>query len=317
MRRLVDAGAASTGVAFVATLRVETVIVFLAAIELGVPAIPVHPRLTEAERAALVAMTKPDVVLDEHWRGDDGEPGDDVPAVQAPGDEDALAILFTSGTSGTPKGVYLSRRAFLASAAASAANLGWTDGDRWLLSMPLAHVGGLSVIVRCLIARRAIVLVPWAGDVAALLDAVRRCRVTLISFVPTLLRKILDASPDPVFPSHVRAILLGGDAASARLLEDCASRGIPALTTYGMTETCAQIATMSPGERPSPAAGVGAPLRGVAIRIREGEIQVRSPTSMTRYLPVDRWPSPFLEDGWLPTGGTARSSRRPRPSSCD
>jgi o-succinylbenzoate---CoA ligase len=302
MRQLVDAGAGSGGVAFVAHLRVETVIVFLAAVELGVPAIPLHPRLTSAERAALVAMMKPDVVLDESWREEQVDPASDVVDAPTRDPEAPLAILFTSGTSGTPKGVAISRRAFLASATASAENLGWLDDDRWLLSMPLAHVGGLSVIVRCVIARRAIVLVPWAGDVGALLDAVRRCRVTLISFVPTLLRKVLDATPDPAFPDHVRAILLGGDASPARLLEDCASRGVPALTTYGMTETCAQIATMSPGERPSPAAGVGRPLPGIEIRIRDGEIQVRSPTTMTGYLPTDRWPSPFLEDGWFPTG---------------
>jgi O-succinylbenzoic acid--CoA ligase len=100
----------------------------------------------------------------------------------------------------------------------------------------------------------------------------------------------------------VRAVLLGGDAASGTLLADAARRGVPALTTYGLTEACSQVATQAPGSAPSLDAGVGPPLRGVEVRIVGGEIQVRGPNLMTGYHPSDRWPSPFLEGGWLPTG---------------
>ncbi len=116
--------------------------------------------------------------------------------------------------------------------------------------MPLGHVGGLSVITRCLIARRPVVLAPWTGDVRALLADIEATEVTILSLVPTMLRRILDlAPPGRVFGERVRVVLLGGDASSAALLEEAAVRGIPFVTTYGMTEACSQVATQRPAPR--------------------------------------------------------------------
>jgi len=299
-------------VAVVATLRVDVIIAFHALIELGIPVVPLHPRWTARERENVVQMLGVDLVLDDDWRmtAGDAEPSALEPREIDP--ESALAILLTSGTSGSPKGVFLSRRAFVASAAASTQNLGWTDEDRWLLSMPLAHVGGLSVVIRCLIARRAVALVPWSGDPNALAASIAHCRATIVSFVPTLLRKVLDARPDPVFPSSVRAILVGGDAAPAALLDECRARRVPALATYGMTETCAQVATQAPGEEPSVEAGVGRPLPGIELRIRSGEIEVRGPNLLSGYLPRDSFPNPFTEDGWFRTGDLGELDDRGR-----
>lgn len=291
-----------SAIAVVAGLRVDVFYAFHALFELGIPVVPLHPKWTAREREDVIAMLGVDLTLDDAWRHTECPAVDDPIESSEADPEAALAIVLTSGSSGSPKGVFLSRRAFVASAAGSTANLGWQPDDRWLLSMPLAHVGGLSVIVRCLIARRAVVLVPWTGDAEALLDAVERCRVTLVSFVPALLRKMLDTRADPVFASTVRAILVGGDAASASLLDDCRRRNVPALTTYGMTETCAQIATQAPHEAPAIEAGVGRPLSHVELRIEAGEIQVRGASVMSGYVPAERWPTPFTSDGWFPTG---------------
>lgn len=297
---------ARSPVALVATLRLETLLVIYALAEIGRPLVLVHPRLTERERASLVADAGASLVLDETWTPpSEGDPGadDEPPPLD---DEEPLAILFTSGSSGTPKGVELSRRAFLAAATASAENLGWRPDDRWLLCMPIAHVGGLSVVLRCLAARATVVLSPWTGSIPGFLDDIQRHRVTILSVVPTMLARVLEEGSPRPFPDHVRAVLLGGDAASAPLLESAALRGVPALTTYGMTEACSQVATLSPGERATPATGVGRPLPGTEVRIVDGEIQVRSRTLLTRYLPADRWPSPFLEGGWFPTKDLGR-----------
>ncbi len=293
------------GVAIVATLRPATIVALDALMELGIRAVLLHPRLTAPERAELVRTADVDLVLDEAWGEEQAFDASDGGAEALPlgreiETEAPLAMLFTSGTSGVSKGVVLSRRAFLASAAGSAENLGWLDDDRWLLCMPLAHVGGLSVIVRCLVARRTVVLAPWTGSVPALLGAIASCRATLLSLVPTMLRRILDDEPGYAFPAHVRAVLLGGDAASPALLRDAAARGVPARTTYGMTEACSQVTTQRPGEELS--ADAGRPLRGVELRVVAGEIQVRGPTLMSGYFPPERFPSPFLEGGWLPTG---------------
>lgn len=299
-------------VAVVAALRIDVFYAFHALVELGIAIVPLHPRWTARERENVVTMLGVDLTLDDSWRHTECPAKDETIEARDIDSETALAILLTSGTSGSPKGVFLSRRAFIASAAGSTENLGWREADRWLLSMPLAHVGGLSVIVRCLIARRAVVLVPWTGDAEGLLQAIDRCRVTLVSFVPALLRRMLDTRPDPVFAPTVRAILVGGDAASSSLLDDCRRRNVPALTTYGMTETCAQIATQSPSEAPSLEAGVGRPLSHVELRIEAGEIQVRGASLMSGYVPADRSANPFTADGWFSTGDLGELDARGR-----
>jgi O-succinylbenzoic acid--CoA ligase len=299
--RMLAAGGDGSPVAIVAALRLETLLLIYALAEIGRPIVLLHPRLTERERAPLVADAGASTVFDATWTPSVGMAEGAGRPPPSPGDEDPLAILFTSGSSGSPKGVELSRRAFAAAAAASAENLGWVPADRWLLCMPIAHVGGLSVVLRCLAARATVVLSPWTGSIPEVLADVARHRVTLLSVVPTMLARVLEEGPPRPFPDHVRAVLLGGDAASAPLLEAAAARSVPVVTTYGMTEACSQVATLSPSERASAESGVGRPLPGTEVRIVDGEIQVRSRTLLTRYLPVAKWPSPFLEGGWFPT----------------
>jgi O-succinylbenzoic acid--CoA ligase len=210
----------------------------------------------------------------------------------------ALALVRTSGSSGAPKTVWLSREAFLASAEASAANLGWHNDDRWLLAMPLSHVGGLSILVRGLVARACVVLrpeVPFeAGAVAAQIE---RDRVTLASMVPTMLVRMLDAGWRP--PACLRALLLGGAGASPELLARAEDRGVPVLTTYGLTEACSQVTTQPYGTRNRGELGAGRPVRGAEVRIVDGEIQVRGPMLAGGYVDT---PSPFTGDGFLRTG---------------
>lgn len=308
---LARAVAPGASVALVASLRLETLVAMYALVELGVPMVLLHPRLTPAERAGLVETSGAELVLDETWTlPDDGGAGEEIVS-RTRSEEEPLAILFTSGSSGTPKGVELSRRAFRASAVASAANLGWKEDDRWLLCMPLAHVGGLSVVLRCLAARVPIVMSPWTGSLGAMLADVDVLRATLLSLVPTMLARILEDDPAYRFPAHVRAVLLGGDATSPALLAAAEARAVPAVTTYGMTEACSQIATLAPGDRAA-GSGVGRPLPGTEVRIVDGQIQARGPTLFTRYLPVGRWPSPFVDDGWFVTGDLGRLDEQGR-----
>lgn len=294
-------------VAIIATLRVETLLAIYALAELRIPMVLLHPRLTAPERARLVEASGASRVLDERWSpAESTPPSSALPSPRDVDDEAPLATLFTSGSTGMPKGVQLSRRAFLAAAEASAENLGWTAEDRWLLCMPLGHVGGLSVILRCLAARVPIVMSPWTNALGPLLDDVDRCGASLLSLVPTMLARILDELPSYRFPAHVRAVLLGGDAASPGLLAAAAARGVPILTTYGMTEACSQVATLSPSERATAESGVGKPLHGTEVRFVDGELQVRSATLFTKYVPEHLFPSPFLEGGWFPTGDLGR-----------
>lgn len=213
------------------------------------PTTLVHPKLTAAERARLPPATG------------------------------ALVTVFTSGSSGTPKAVGLTGAMLAASARASASNLGWRDDDRWLCPLPLAHVGGLSIITRCLLARRCAVVFDGSFEPRAIADLIERKRVTLASVVPTMLARLVDAGWTP--PGHLRAVLVGGASASRHLLERAAAAGVPILTTYGMTEACSQVCTQPLAEAGTVSGDCGAPLAGVELRIDAGEIVVRGPMVAT------------------------------------
>ncbi|WP_394830837.1 AMP-binding protein [Pendulispora rubella] len=286
--------------ALVGTLRLETIVLLYALLEQGTPAVLVHPRLTGPERASLLEDARATLFVEdaaaEAWSAADPVLARGADAIEA---HRTLAILYTSGTSGRAKGAMLSRGAFLAAARASERNLGWQPDDRWLLCMPLAHVGGLSIVVRSLLARSCVVV--QAGfEPEAIARVIERDRVTLVSFVPTMLKKMLDRGWP--CPPHLRAILLGGAPASESLLEASKARGLPVLTTYGLTEACSQVTTQQRGTEPSFACGAGEPLEGAEVRIDGGEILVRGPMLMSGYFPKDAHPDPFLPGGWFRTG---------------
>jgi len=267
-----------------------TIEVLLALIERGLPFLPLHPRATAVEREALLAG------LPVPWLLEPTEAGLAIrqraatpsPALaelfsHAPG----LAALATTGSTGAPRVAVLSRAAFAASAAASAAYLGWQPGDRWLLCLPLAHIGGLSVVTRCLLARATIALSAGGSTASSserLRAAIERARPTLISLVPAQLAGLLELEPPIDLPSSVRVMLTGGAAASPALLARCAERRWPVSTSYGLTEACSQVATHRPGAFDRGEPGVGLPLPGVGVHIENGLIVISGPTLASAYL---------------------------------
>jgi O-succinylbenzoic acid--CoA ligase len=286
-------------VALVARNDTASLVVCYALIELGATTVFLQPRLVESERAAIIEQSRPALViadaeaaLAEAHSAPPREPAvgvsDDLP----------LGMMFTSGTSGAPKGAVLGRSAFIAAARASAENLGWQDDDRWLLCMPLAHVGGLSIVTRCLLARRCVVMTT-RFDVARFTETVERERVTLMSLVPTMLHRLFE---DPAWrlPKRVRAVLLGGAATPSDLILEARRRGVPTLTTYGLTEACSQVTTQRYGTMPDTSVGSGAPVAGTKLRVVDGEIQVQGPALMNGYFNCED--QPFTDDGWLRTG---------------
>jgi O-succinylbenzoic acid--CoA ligase len=255
---------------------VATLETLLALIELRVPFFPLHQRTTAAEREALLEALP--IPWSIETAGDTLQLTrracrDSLHARRLLSAAPQLGALATSGSTGRPRVALLSRAAFLAAAAASAAHLGWRPDDRWLLCLPLAHIGGLSVLTRCLIARQPVALLPArlsSGEsqssserVAA---AILRAAPTLISLVPAQLDGLLELGQRFELPRAVRVILTGGAAASRRLLRAGAERGWPILTSYGLTEACSQVATQRPGAPYDERRGVGVPLPGVGVR---------------------------------------------------
>ena len=247
--------------AFVATLRRVW--------DAGDAVLPLDPRLPAPAAEALLAALAPSALVDptdgeRHVRagGRPVEPGDAL-------------VVATSGTTGTPKGAVLTHGAIAASAEATSARLDVEPAtDRWLACLPLAHVGGLSVVTRALHTGTPLTVLP-APDPAAVEQAVRGGGATLVSLVATALAR-LDASA-------FRAVVLGGAAPPA---------GLPANahTTWGMTETGSGVIY----DR--------RPLDGVELAVVDGELHVRGPMLARAY----RDGTATLDaEGWLRTGDAA------------
>jgi O-succinylbenzoic acid--CoA ligase len=272
-----------------------------AALASGTPVLTLHQRASASEQAALktlVSATDASAL-----------PAPPVaPALPAPliADDAAAVFIPTSGSTGAPRLVELSRRALLASAHASARNLGWEAQDRWLLCLPLAHTGGLSIVARCLLARRSVLLFEpgESGTLSRIDELVRLARqATLISLVPSVLDALLDAGF--VATPGLRGILLGGAGCSPSLAERARRAKIPLLTSYGLTETASQVVTRPYAERFEPlqtrngVVSSGRALPHVELELRAGRIAVRAPSLLSRYVGDTR--APLDAQGWLVT----------------
>lgn len=200
-------------------------------------------------------------------------------------------VLFTSGTSGPAKAVRLTSENWGAAVTASARHLGHGPEDVWLAAMPLHHVGGLSILYRSAYVGGSVRWLP-RFDLDEVISALRG-DVTMASLVPTMLQRVL--ARDSGAYHGLKAVLIGGGPIPDGLVEAAHARGIPALPTYGMTETCAQVATLRPGSEPRRAAHL---LPGVEIRLGDGgRIEVRGDQVSPGYADTDDRPA----GGWFPT----------------
>ncbi len=304
---------AGTRVGLRADNSAQWIVIALAVERAGAVLVPLNTRLADPEiarqvsRAALPLVVAGDahagraagdcrIVSFEEWGA---LPGGDGTA--APGSDDAdrdAAIVFTSGTTGRPKGAVLTRGNQFSSARAAAAVLPLCPGDRWLASLPFFHVGGMGIIHRCLAAGACVVL-PESFSAADLDRAIEAEGVTHLSVVDATLRRILEERRGRPLPERVRAAVVGGGTVSAALLEACPK----ALATYGLTESCAMATLVRPGSPPDARATAGPALPGIELRIGEdGVIELRGPTVMRGYLDDEAATASALRDGWLRTG---------------
>lgn len=239
----------------------------------GDAVLPIDPRLPPSARSALLRELRPTALVDAQGKhrladGRKVEPGD-------------AAVIATSGTTGAPKGVVLTHAAIQASGLTTSSRLAVEPGhDHWLACLPLAHVGGFSVVTRALVTNTALTVLP-GFDVetvnAAVLDmGPAGPRPTLVSLVVNALLRIQSPS--------WRVILVGGSALPDNL-------PVNTVRTYGMTETGSGIVYD------------GWPLDGVELRIdAAGQIEVRSPTLLRAYRLRSVDIDPKTADGWFATG---------------
>ncbi|HEX4304629.1 MAG TPA: AMP-binding protein, partial [Solirubrobacterales bacterium] len=167
--------------------------------------------------------------------------------------------------------------------------IGVDPADRWLCCMPLAHIGGLSIVVRSAIYGTTAV-VHDGFDTDRVARALVEDGITVVSVVSTMLSRLLEAGADLSAP---RAILVGGGPVPESILNEALDRGATVVQTYGLTETCSQVTTLAPEDALRKLGSAGRPLLSSHVRIRDGEILVQGPTVA---------PGRYDESGWLHTG---------------
>src|SRR5918997_1979175 len=214
------------------------------------------------------------------------------------GREQPSTIVFTSGSAGAPKAALNTFGNHYFSASGSNANIPLEPGDRWLHSLPLYHVGGLSILFRCLLSGATVAL-PEPG--LPLGEAIAQSGATHVSLVSTQLLRLL--REEGLAGTELKAILLGGGPMPGSLVDEAHARGLPIHTSYGLTEMASQVTTTPPGASRGELRTSGRPLshREVAVSGR-GEILVRGETLFAGYLEGDSVHRPLDADGWFHTG---------------
>ena len=199
-------------------------------------------------------------------------------------------IVETSGSTGPPKRVVLSRRAVLASVRATERRLG-TSG-RWLLTLPASYVAGLQVVCRSLVAGHEPVLLEEQPSFA---DAVREGSPAFVSLVPTQLHRMLDVPAEAAALRTFHTVLLGGGPVDASLRARAAEAGVRVVATYGSSETAGGCVYD------------GHPLDGVALAIgRDGRVRIGGPTLFEGYDGDPDLTAASLVDGWFLTSDAGR-----------
>ena len=298
---------------------IETVIMIHALIRVGATVVPLNRRLSVPELEYQVTFV--DIVISDkafpikfqliHSLFDYANFQDTRPTPPSEIDLDAVhALMFTSGTSGKPKPAALTYGNHFYSAVASALRIGALPDDRWLCCMPLYHMGGLSILLRCALYGTCVVLQD-GFDVERVNASFDQDRVTLASLVPTMLYRLIDSRTAP--PPHLRMALIGGAAATSELVQAAQAAGFPVVTTYGLTETASQVATQTPERTLIKPGSVGKAIPFTEIHIEDeqgrplpagetGEVVVRGPTVMRGYHQHSEATAQTLRGGALHTG---------------
>lgn len=307
---------------------VDLVVAHVGALRMGLTVVPVNTAFTSDEVAnmARVAGVRLAVVDDPERVGDLWAIGPEidladgpVPPLDGAATDDPALIVFTSGTTGTPKGAVLTHGNLLASAVAVTTAWGWTRSDRLVLSLPLFHMHGLGVGVHgtLTVGASAVIVPRFSPD--AVLDAARDHQATMFFGVPTMWVRLREHDRAGEL-ARLRLCVSGSAPLAPDVFEDLAARtGQRIVERYGMSETAMNVSNPLHGERR--AGSVGLALPGVEVRLGGsaedptgdpgadgvGEIQLRGPNVFPGYLDrPDATAEAFTGDGWFRTGDLGR-----------
>jgi len=294
---------------------IETCVAVVAGLLAGVPVIPLNPKIGERELDHILRDSAPDLVLRQE---DIALSTSDSSAFEEPLEEAPALIVYTSGTTGPPKGVVLPRRAIATNLDALARAWEWTGDDVVAHALPLFHVHGLIIGVLGSL-RRGGAVHHLGRFSSAAVGAALRGPATMLFGVPTMYHRLADdcAADSSLATAVGRArLLVSGSAALPATEHERITRltGQRVVERYGLTETLMNCSIRASGERRP--GTVGPPVDGVRLRLLDdggapvadgqiGEIEVRGPNLFLGYLNRPEATAEVLRDGWFRTGDLA------------
>jgi O-succinylbenzoic acid--CoA ligase len=301
-------------IAIIENNSIEYVIVLLSLWRMGVVVCPLNPRwpvetlleCSQALKPKVICTSQkqftsskknliPTIELNELISFDARQSEDMKGIPPVPLMDQEATIIWTSGSSAQPKAAVHTWANHFYSAAGSQEVLPLNVHDRWVLSLPLYHVSGISIVCRCFLAGATIVM----GSDDEMMEILRRAKPTHLSLVPTQLYRLVENKDSHPLLKSLKYILLGGSAIPQPLLEKSLFLDLPVYISYGLTETSSQVATSKVEKADRPYAKV-LPYRQVKVD-EQGQILVKGEVLFKGYLQQNKITLPLTNDGWFET----------------
>ena len=274
--------------------------IILACFEIGAIATPISVMLSERERRDVIEKITPALII-TNWEYKASFNSYSLPLTpieELPNSargcsivknsykqnsDDIAVIILTSGTSGIPKAVQLSYGNFETSCSNWNKFINFEHSDQFLCCLPLHHIGGLAVLIRALMYGFSVSLIN-EFQVEVVLKTIQNHTVTIISLVPTMLKRILDLDGGLKVLQSLRWILLGGGPSPEYLLDICIKEKLNIVKVYGMSETCSGTVGLKLLDEPSNKLYAGRPFPGAKVWTENDEIHISGPMVMKGYV---------------------------------